>query len=277
MKRLLVGIAAIASLVATSAFAADLPAKAPYMKAPIIPVWNWTGFYIGGNVGYGWGNSSDSTTITRFLTGLPLPGALVGTNGNQTDVNGVIGGGQFGYNWQISRDLLFGFEADIQGSDQRGTGTVTCVRCSDDGTGIVANLNHKLDWFGTVRGRGGVLVTPDLLLYATGGLAYGEVAVNGNAIGNFNLTQVVLPGVSSTHAGWTAGLGVESHMWDQWTVKLEWLYMDLGSVGAGPVQLTGILVPVRTVGGLSYSTHFTDNMFRIGVNYHFGAPVLARY
>ncbi len=275
MKRLLMAITAAVSLIATGALAADLPMKAP--PAPLPPVFNWSGFYIGGNVGYSWGDSGSSTTVDRFLTGLPLPGALIGTNGASSDLNGFIGGGQVGYNWQYNRDLLFGLEADIQGSGERGSSSITCVACSDDGTNIVTNLNHKLEWFGTVRGRGGVLVTPDLLLYATGGLAYGEVNVNGTAVGNFNQTTVILPGVSSVRAGWTAGLGVESHIWDQWTVKLEWLYMDLGTVSAGPVQLTGILVPGRTVAGLSYSSHFTDNMFRIGVNYHFGGPVVARY
>ena len=278
MKRLLLAVATAASLFATGALAADLPVKAPYTKAPVIPVWNWTGFYIGGNAGYSWGNSGSTATVDRFLTGLPLPAALNnGVAGTQADVNGWIGGAQAGYNWQYSRDLLFGLEADIQGSGERGSGTITCTACSDDGTPIFTNLNEKLKWFGTVRARGGVLVTPDLLLYATGGLAYGEIGINGTAVGNFNQTTVILPGVSSTRTGWTAGLGVESHLWDNWTVKLEWLYMDLGSVSAGPVQLTGIIVPVRTVGGLSYSANFTDNMFRIGANYHFNTPVMAKY
>jgi outer membrane immunogenic protein len=278
MKRMLIGIAAAASLVASGAFAADLPAKAPYVKAPIMPVWTWTGFYGGLNIGYGAGQADNSTTINRFLTGLPLPGALIGTNSANNAVDGLIGGAQIGYNWQIT-NWLVGLEADIQGSDQRrGSSSIVCLRCSDDGSNIVTNLNQSLDWFGTVRGRAGILASPDTVFYATGGLAYGSVNVGGTATGNFNGTTVILPGNSSTRFGWTVGAGVETHIGGAWTAKLEYLYMDLGSVNGGPIGLTGILAPVRTEAGLSYSSHFTDNIFRAGVNYHFNEPaVVAKY
>jgi outer membrane immunogenic protein len=281
MKRLLIGISAAASLLATGAFAADLPVRAPvYTKAPVYvePVFNWTGFYLGGNVGYSWGNSDNSTTIDRFLTGLPLLGTAIGTNTSSNNANGVIGGAQAGYNWQMS-NWLVGLEADIQGSGERGSSTITCLGCSDDGANIVTSLTEKLNWFGTVRGRAGVLATPDVLLYATGGLAYGEVNVSGTVAGDGAVgpATVVLPGTSSTRAGWTAGAGVEGHIGGNWTAKLEYLYMDLGTVSGGPVQLTGILVSARTVAGLSYSSHFTDNIVRVGVNYHFNSPVVAKY
>lgn len=280
MKRLLIGISAAASLFATSALAADLAAKAPvYTKAPVLePVFNWTGFYIGGNLGYSWGNADNSTTIDRFTTGLPLPAPLIGTNGASNNADGFIGGAQAGYNWQVT-NWLVGLEADIQGSGERGSSTITCVGCADVGTDIVTNMNQKLEWFGTVRGRVGVLATPDVLLYATGGLAYGQVNVDGTVTGNGAVgnTTVVLSGISSTRAGWTAGAGVEGHIGGNWTAKLEYLYMDLGTVGTGPVPLTGILVTPRQLPGLSYSSHFTDNLLRVGVNYHFGGPGLARY
>jgi outer membrane immunogenic protein len=282
MKRMLLGIAAATSLFATGALAADLAAKAPvYTKAPayIEPAYNWSGFYLGANLGYSWGNSDNSTTIDRFLTGLPLPGALIGTNNASNSADGVIGGGQIGYNWQIT-NWLVGLEADIQGSGEKGSSAITCLNCADDGTNIVTNLNQKLDWFGTVRGRIGILATPDVLLYGTGGLAYGEVNVGASATGNTGNgtpTTVVLPGTSSTRVGWTAGAGVEGHIGGNWTAKLEYLYMDLGTVSGGPAELTGILVPARTVAGLSYSSHFTDNIVRVGVNYHFGGPVVAKY
>jgi outer membrane immunogenic protein len=275
MKRMLIGIAAIASLAATSAFAADLPVKAPVYKAPE-PVFTWTGFYAGLNIGYSAGDVNNSTTIDRFLTGLPLPGVLNGTNSARSAVNGMIGGGQFGYNWQIT-NWLVGLEADFQGSDQHGWSSTTCLACSDDGTNIVTTLNEHLDWFGTVRGRAGFLVSPELLFYATGGLAYGHVNVTGSATGNFNLTTVALPGTSSTRAGWTVGAGTEWHLTGAWTAKVEYLYMDLGTVNAGPVPLLGIIVPVRTEAGLSYSSHFTDNIVRAGINYHFNEPVMAKY
>jgi outer membrane immunogenic protein len=280
MKRILFGLAAAAS-VATSAFAADLPART-YTKAPayVEPVFTWTGFYVGGNVGYGWGHSDSSTTVTRLNTGLPLPGTLNGTNGSGNNVDGVIGGGQLGYNWQI-QNWLVGLETDIQGSDQRGSSAITCLACVNGGTDIVTNLTQKLDWFGTFRGRVGVLATPSVLFYATGGLAYGEVKIGGSATGESTLgtpTTVGLSGASSTRAGWTAGAGVEGMIGNGWSAKLEYLYMDLGTVSGGADPLTGILVPVRTAGAVSYSSHFTDNILRVGINYHFNSPaVVAKY
>ena len=198
---------------------------------------------------------------------------------SRNDVNGVIGGGQIGYNWQSS-NWLFGLEADIQGSGERGSSSTVCVACADDGTNITSTLTQKLDWFGTVRGRAGILVTPTVLLYGTGGLAYGDVKTGGSVTGNTVLgvpITVAFPGTSSTRAGWTVGAGVEGRISGNWTAKLEYLYMDLGTVSAGPIALTGILVPVRTTAAASYSSHFTDNILRVGVNYHFSGPVVARY
>jgi outer membrane immunogenic protein len=270
MKRLLIGISAAASLLATGALAADLPVKAPIYKAPE-PVFNWTGFYAGGNLGYSAGNADNSATIDRFATGLPLPGLLNGTNSANNAADGPVGGGQIGYNWQIT-NWLVGLEADIQASRNIGSSSITCLACSDDHANIVTNLNQSLDWFGTFRGRAGILATPDAFFYATGGLAYGQVNVGGSATGNFNMTTVLLPNSSSTRVGWTVGAGVETHIGGNWTAKLEYLYMDLGTVNGGPVPLTGIIVPVRTEAGLSYSSHFTDNIVRVGVNYHFNGP-----
>jgi outer membrane immunogenic protein len=276
VKRIVTGIAAIASLLTTSVFAADL-APHMYTKAPppvAAAVYNWTGFYIGGNVGYSWGRSSNTETLSRLTTGTALF-----TNTSSNDVNGVIGGGQVGYNWQAS-NWLFGLEADIQGSGERGSSSFTCVACANDGTNIASTLTQKLNWFGTARGRVGVLVSPTVLLYGTGGLAYGEVETGGSVTGNGLAGTpliIALPGSSSTRAGWTAGAGVEGVIGGNWTAKLEYLYMDLGTVGAGPIALTGILVPVRTAGAAAYTSHFTDNILRVGVNYHFNAPVVAKY
>jgi outer membrane immunogenic protein len=275
MKRILVGITAVASLLSMNAFAADLSPRT-YTKAPMMvdPGFNWSGFYVGGNVGYSWGSSGNTEAISRLNTGLVLFNAT-----SRNDVNGVIGGGQIGYNWQSS-NWLFGLEADIQGSGERGSSSTVCVACADDGTNITSTLKQKLDWFGTLRGRAGILVTPTVLLYGTGGLAYGDVKTGGSVTGN-NVQgvpiTVAFPGTSSVRTGWTAGAGVEGQISGNWTAKLEYLYMDLGTVSAGPIALTGILVPVRTTAAASYSSHFTDNILRVGVNYHFSGPVVARY
>ena len=118
MKRMLVGIAAATALIATGALAADLPAKGPvYTKAPVIAaVYDWTGFYIGGNIGYSWGRSSDTSTVTNGA------GTVLFTSADKTDLNGIVGGGQIGYNWQM-QNWLFGLEADIQATDERARAT----------------------------------------------------------------------------------------------------------------------------------------------------------
>ena len=125
-------------------------------------------------------------------------------------------------------------------------------------------LTQQIDWFGTVRGRAGVLVSPTVLLYATGGLAYGAV----------NTSEVIgiLPGFSSTttNVGWTVGAGIEGVISGNWTAKLEYLYVDLGTVSGTFSALGGTI-------NSSYSSHITDNVLRVGVNYKFGGPVVARY
>jgi outer membrane immunogenic protein len=263
------GAAVIASVLTgiTAASAADM-APQMYSKAPAPAaiVYGWTGFYIGGNVGYSWGRSSNTETISNTVTG-----ALVATANSRNDVNGVIGGGQIGYNWQ-AQNWLFGLEADIQGSDEKGSTSFLCVACGNGGNDITSTLTQRLNWFGTARGRVGVLVTPTVLLYGTGGLAFGEVSTGGSITGPTNLAPlatIAFPGTSSTRAGWTAGAGVEGRITGNWSAKLEYLYMDLGTVNSGAIG-TAIVVPVRTAAGVAYSSHFTDNILRVGVNYRFG-------
>src|SRR6266852_7442664 len=261
MNRILVGITTVASLLSMNAFAADLSPRT-YTKAPMMvdPGFNWSGFYVGGNVGYSWGSSGNTEAISRLNTGLVRFNAT-----SRNDVNGVIGGGQIGYNWQSS-NWLFGLEADIQGSGEKGSSTIVCVGCGDGPSNITSNLTQKLDWFGTVRGRAGVLVTPAVLLYATGGLAYGEVETGGSITGPtllVPLATVAFPSTSSTRVGWTAGAGVEGRISGNWTAKLEYLYMDLGTVDAGPIATT-IVNTLRRPVAVSYSSHFTDNILRVG-------------
>ncbi len=137
MKRLLIATTALTAL-ASAAFAADIPARS-YSKAPaMLPVYNWTGFYLGANLGGAW---------TNDLTG--------------TSTAGFIGGGQIGYNWQpLGSPLVIGIEADFQGSSQSETVTVA---------GVTANA--KLPWFGTVRGRLGYAFDR-VMIYGTGGFAF---------------------------------------------------------------------------------------------------------
>jgi len=265
MKRISTLVAAAASLLATSAFAADL-APRMYSKAPapMVAVYDWTGFYVGGNIGYSWGRSGDTSTLTNAA------GTVLMTSVGSSNLDGVVGGGQIGYNWQ-TQNWVWGLEADIQGTDEKGSRGFTYQAAPVVGANffippaVPFALSQKIDWFGTVRGRAGVLVSPTVLLYATGGLAYG--AVNTSAP-----VGTAVPSAfsnSTTNVGWTVGVGVEGVISGNWTAKLEYLYVDLGTVSSS------FTLPSTNV--ISYSSHITDNVLRVGVNYKFGGPVVARY
>jgi outer membrane immunogenic protein len=269
MKRIL--IAAIATVAATSAMAADLPMKQPvYTKAPVYvePIFDWTGFYVGGNLGYSWGRSSDTATATNGA------GTIFVTSAGRSNLDGIVGGGQIGYNWQM-QNAVFGFEADIQGTGEKGSRSFICpaVTCLPPAAlalpDLTATASQKIDWFGTVRGRVGLLAAPKVLLYATGGLAYGEVKTTE--------TVGALTGFSNstTNVGWTVGAGIEGAIGGNWTARLEYLYVDLGRVNGSFATTLGALG-----GGVittSYNSRITDNVLRAGVNYKFGGPVVARY
>jgi outer membrane immunogenic protein len=181
---------------------------------------------------------------------------------------GVTGGAQLGYNWQIG-SLVTGLEADIQGSSikgsARGTSILVSTGAPDPGGGILSE--PKLSWFGTVRGRLGLTVTPDLLLYGTGGLAYGHVDASANSqFFDTGILQSEFPAsVSKTKVGWTAGAGAEWMLARNWSAKLEYLYVDLGSESA-----IGDAVPVIDPQfKAGYTWRFRENIARVGVNYHF--------
>jgi outer membrane immunogenic protein len=274
MKKILLAGVALISIASGSAMAADLAARPVYTKAPVMaPVYNWTGFYIGGNGGYSWGRSATNYTVT----GLPA----FSTSQN---MNGWVGGGQAGYNWQFNQNWVFGVEADIQGTGQNGTATLPSVvfipppgATALPNTTTTASLQSKLPWFGTARLRLGVLPSDQVLLYVTGGLAFGEVQSNASFA-----TATAFPGgpviasaasassANSTRAGWTIGGGAEWVISGPWTAKLEYLYVDLGSVAN---TFTGI----GSYPTLGTSSHITDSILRVGVNYRFGGPVVARY
>src|ERR1700742_977903 len=143
LKRTVTGLALAAATFAMSgAQAADLPARPMYTKAPpMVETINWTGFYIGANIGYGFGNSDASGF-------------------GSTRLNGVLGGGQIGYNWQMNGPWVVGIELDGQGTGQ-----------DDSATALGATLAESLPWFMTARGRIGYTVTPTVMIYGTGGAA----------------------------------------------------------------------------------------------------------
>jgi outer membrane immunogenic protein len=291
MRRIFIGGVAIASVFAvTSAFAADLPAKV-YTKAPVMvdPGYNWTGFYAGLNGGYSWGRANSTFATPIF----PIPVPALGSG--RQDVDGGLGGGQVGYNWQVNRTWVLGLEADIQWSGERASRTFTAtgprygsnefgvpVGAGADFSTIItqsSNITDDLQWFATFRGRAGFLADPQTLLYATGGLAVGEfkyssqtttalqifTGLTGPQSGAFALVGTPTSS-SDTRVGWTAGAGVERKFSSNWSGKLEYLYLDLGTKTyfAGTANQADV--------------SFHDHIFRAGINYAFNpAPVVAKY
>ena len=153
-------------LLSVAFFGAAAGVGSPALAAPPTPLpmmYNWTGCYIGANAGYSWGRASADVNAPSL--GFPF--------GANFDMNGFIGGGQVGCNWQYS-NAVWGLETDFQGSAQKGS-RFAAFNFSE-GTSS-HNIEAKLRWFGTVRARAGVLVVPTVLLYGTGGLAYGNVQV----------------------------------------------------------------------------------------------------
>jgi outer membrane immunogenic protein len=279
MKRLVAATLGLVVISAAPAFAADLPVRPPPPAPVMAPVWNWTGFYVGVNGGYSWGRS---TRDLNFFN--PLNGVLIasGTGGGR-DLNGGLFGGQLGYNWQTA-NWVFGIETDAQWTGQKGSTTVLCpvAGCfpggAATGTGVAASLSDKLEWFGTFRGRGGMLVTPSVLLYVTGGLAYGSLQTE-VALSGFTATGIPVTAIgsrSSDKFGWTVGGGVEAMFAANWSAKIEYLYMDLGSVSNSVVLPTAGGFPL----GANVTSRVTDSIIRGGISYHFSAgpgPVVARY
>ena len=236
MKFRLLATVSMSTLVMTGAAgAADMLVKAP--KAPPPPPMSWTGFYLGASGGFASFRTSATAVDENSDAGA---GSVTGTGG--------IFGGQIGANWQLQTFVL-GAEADFSGFSNLEGST------SFFETGPVAEtetLTHQITSLGTARGRVGVLVAPMVLLYGTGGFAWGKV--------NDQL-PVAFGGFSSsgTRTGWTAGGGVEWMVAPHWSVKAEGLYVDLGSSTVG-----------NTLGS-GYSATFKDTaaIGRVGVNVHF--------
>ena len=291
MKKLLLTTAALGVL-ALPAMAADM-APAPVYRAPppvLVPVWNWTGFYVGGTAGGGWlnGNVSlgGSTFCNTTLLGcVAFEDSTALANALPSNLNskpsGFLGGGEIGYNWQYGR-FVYGIETDISGASISGSSSfsssVQPAGFPLNAVNVSAVATEKLDYLGTLRARTGFLATPSLLVYATSGLAYGGVSsstalaeqLSGPCPG-CGPSPSVAASTSGTKAGWTVGGGLEWMFAPQWTVKGEYLYYDLGSTNyALPalVQTTSTGAPFFGASGAT-NAEFKGSVARIGVNYKF--------
>lgn len=248
----------------------------------------WTGFYVGGNVGYGWADAkNDWDFFAQTTSGVTdcsptgHPGgsnAMCASGSDSNRFNGLIGGFQAGYNWQ-SGQFVAGLVTDYQFPNQRRDNTFNALfPINSDGGTISATYSERLTWFGTLRGKLGLAVDRSLF-YATGGLAYGEVKMSGSATATVDLlinsppAQFASWNQSALKAGWSVGAGMEQSIAKNWSLMIEYVYVDLGSVstnfatiGGNYGQFGNASNGVRPGTG-TINTRVSDSIVRFGINY----------
>src|SRR5437764_10282453 len=243
-----------------------------FNKSSISTAWSWAGPYIGLNLGYSAGKSKTDAVFSDATLGTPLF-----ATGSTEKLSGLIGGVQAGYNWQ-SGNWVGGIEADIQMSGQGAIPTYVCpgAICNptvvDFDAPVTASFvqGNKLDSFGTLRARFGTTITPDLIAYATGGLAVGAIRTTVNLSGTAvdadgNINVVTAPvSVLAIKPGWTVGAGLEARLFRNVTGKIEYLYMDFGTL-SGSFTNAFTATPIT----LTTNSRITDNIVRAGINYKF--------
>jgi len=235
------------------------------------PLDYWTGFYAGLNVGYGW--SGQAVEVSGIGPGTP-------SSTLADDPSGVIGGAQVGYNHRIGW-IVLGAEADFQGASISATQAVSTTRTLLSSTGILTlqsrtTAEQDLNFLGTLRGRIGVVPWNPLLLYGTGGFAYGHVSLSGTLVearrlmqgmGGITSEDALAGSRSGVETGWTVGGGAEYRFAERWSVKAEYLHYDLGTASAS------LAISRPTFSGTSFprtlSTDFKGNIVRVGVNFRF--------
>jgi outer membrane immunogenic protein len=266
-----------ASAMVGSAYAADLPSRRapPPAYLPPVPIFTWTGFYVGVNAGGAFSANNNGVGNNGFVSiggARPGFGGLAGFANNNNGSNArFIGGGQVGVNYQVNQ-FVFGVEGDGQvltgGNNNNNFG----------GGGFGGN-NNNTTFLGTVRGRAGVAFDR-FLVYGTGGVAFAGNNNLPNTI--FGINGAGAPAIFTSNngnngarVGFAAGAGVEYAFTNNWTVKVEYLYVDLG-------RRTRTYIDPATLTGFSFANRDRNHIVRAGLNYKFDwfgapAPVVARY
>jgi len=265
--RLLAGTAAIA-LAASAASAADLPIRSapPAPMIAAVPLFTWTGFYVGVNAGYGWQGSDDNSIFVPAGTFVTAPAASGVVTFGDNEGDGFVGGGQIGYNYQIGQ-FVVGLEADLQYADLGGDNGTAFVPAGFPASFVPAGTAGGLEWLGTVRARFGVAFDR-ALIYATGGFAYGGGDDNNGFNGFVNDNDDV-------RTGWVVGAGVEYAFTNNVTLGLEGLWVNLNGDNNGTFIGTettpaGVVLPVNVAG----RNNDRDNEFfvaRAKVNFKFSS------
>ncbi|TDX67402.1 outer membrane immunogenic protein [Methylosinus sp. sav-2] len=283
---------------------------APAVVVPLPPPPLWGGAYVGLNAGWGFGGSNEVPTFGTSIfdwaagaLGMPFGFSSPYVTGlARLEQSGFLGGAQLGYNHLWSPNILLGVETDIDGAIIRGSGSSQGFAGAVDEHGLlhlqtgVASTRAGLSWLGSLRGRLGYIVAPSLLVYGTGGLAYGGGFANVFTYGAHWHPQdpidhpdnPVTPNwgnYSDTRTGWIAGGGLEWMFAPRWSLKVEGLYYDLGeaTLSTSPSAVINPAAP-GSIAILNIATtrvKYDGAIARFGVDYHFGwvdpPPVVAKY
>lgn len=269
-------IACASGAACASAWAADLARRSAVVPAiPMILTYNWSGFYVGLNAGYSWSqnrnrynyllNGADPEDIAEFNAAGLVPFSFNGTRG------GFAGGAQLGYNQRFG-SLLLGLEGDLQYVDSKRSGghAFNFVDVGED-VAIRTAARARLNWLGTVRLRAGFTLDR-ALIYATGGLAFGQ-ARNGTTILSAGISDgVPYAGLwrgesSGTRTGWALGGGVEYAVTQNLSLKAEYLYYDLGTTHYAIAG--GSSDPTEGFGGGFAKARLNGSLARVGLNWKF--------
>jgi high affinity Mn2+ porin len=228
----------VATFSAAPLAAADLPAKAFGKRAPVSTIYDWTGFYLGGHVGYGAGSlGGGANPLLNQAVIFPA------------SITGLFAGFQGGYRYQFLNHLVLGLEGDV-----------SFPNAVDPLKQIPAPFNSVLDTFGSVRAVGGVAIGR-WLPYVTAGAAWARTHVNVNEIDGITVATAPI----HSHFGWTAGAGVELQIEGPWSAKLEYDYVDLGR--------RNFVVANAPLGNVTVNPSF--HQVKAGLNYNFwDAPAL---
>jgi len=282
-SQLEIGRARIARVALLSVSLSALMAGSPALAQPV----NWTGFYAGFYAGGVWGKAnskanSDCPTENGAGTagGFYCDTVAAGSQGNANAVTGAAsgsksstgftGGIEFGHNWQ-SGNFVYGIEGDFGAFSLRATRSMRGIYAADTrfvtaGQSFTVSNATGTDWLLTARGRVGWTVS-NWLLFATGGLAMSRVSVTNAFADNVNLGEDVVATNSKIKLGWTVGGGMEVALTRNWSVKGEYLYVDLGSVDTS--SSVPRLVGVGYSNALGVSTSLTAHVARLGANFKF--------
>jgi OOP family OmpA-OmpF porin len=259
IRRLLIssaGAALLAASMGTAGAQSPMPPPPPPMAPPMVMGDIWQGLYAGVNGGGLFGNSTATLT-----TG----GGNTFTTNNHLNGGGALGGGQIGYNFRLNPSWLLGLETDFDGaglSNNGGTGTRTL-----GGLTSTYQVGRTQEWLGTVRGRIMWNSSPQWIHYVGGGFAYAQIDSSFANQFSGTSTAAFRGSKNGVETGWTVGSGTEYAVSPQFSIKAEYLYVDLGSLGYNARN--------QTVGSFLTNHISVDNnehIFRVGLNYHFNQP-----